>query len=76
MYYKPELVHKSWHEDLIISDQVYDSLEKECNTLAEELGKPKIDYVDFPQGKPSADLVLSKLSQKKGFKRSTKQRLN
>lgn len=67
MYYRPELVDESWHEDLTISDSSYDLLEKEYSALAEELGLPNTikDMVDFDEERPSAQLVMSRYRDRK-----------
>ena len=61
MYYLPEKIHPSRHQQLTISDSEYDALEKEMLALDESLGYNNGRIVGFPSDKPSGELVLKKL---------------
>lgn len=67
MYYRPDLVHDSWHKDLTISDSDYDKIEEEYIKMCRELKlTPTVtEMVGIDLTRPSCKLVLSKLSKKK-----------
>lgn len=66
-YYRPEVIHPDcWKSrQLLISDWVYDRLEKEYAALAAQLGLPDTisRMTDFDWRKPSCRIVLSCLSE-------------
>ena len=75
MYYLPELVHKSWHQHLTLTDHQYDVIENDYVTLCNKLGKEPTasNMVEFDINRSSARLVLSKYGHpkpKKKLKRS------
>lgn len=57
MYYRPDLVHPSWHKELKKSDPEYDSLE------ASYSGSYTTDMVGIDLNRPSVKLVVSKYSK-------------
>ena len=77
MYYQPNLVHESRHDDLTIDDDTYDRLERRYLELCLELGRPNtVVHKSYPgfeavdmsaammeidQTRPSVQLVLRKL---------------
>jgi hypothetical protein len=67
MYYHPDKVHPSWHDDLVILDSNYDQLEAEYKRLADELGVAKTvsDMVDFDFSRPSCQVVMKKLGKER-----------
>jgi hypothetical protein len=69
-YYHPEKIHKSWLNDVVRPDKVYDALELEYINLCNKLGhKPTAsDMVGFDFDRPSCRLVLERLSKPKGVK--------
>lgn len=60
MYYHPELVDKSWHKELVITDLEYDTLEQEAKALGISV------KVGYPMDSPSGQLVIQKYSKPKG----------
>lgn len=67
MYYRADLVDKSWHQHLTITDQQYDAIEGAYRKLCESLNKEPYaaEMVGFDDSRPSARLVLSKYSRPK-----------
>jgi len=80
MYYRPELVHASWHNHLTITDSQYDAIEDTYRILCKRLNKEcyAVNMVGFDLEKPSGRLVCSKYQMPKGqvdkFKPSSKKR--
>ncbi len=67
MYYRADLVDKSWHQHLTVTDQQYDAIEDAYRKLCKLLNKElyAINMVGFDDARPSARLVLSKYSRPK-----------
>jgi hypothetical protein len=67
MYYRPELVHKSWHSHLAMTDSQYDAMEDTYRVLCERLNKKcyAVDMVGFDLERPSGRLVCSKYQMPK-----------
>jgi hypothetical protein len=62
MYYSPDRVHPSRHEELMISDLAYDSYEQEMLALDSQLEINNGKILDFPFTSPSGELVMRKLA--------------
>jgi len=60
MYYRPDLVHKSWHEKLRVSDADYDELESLYSDSY------TTDMVGIDISRPSVRLAISKYTNPKG----------
>ena len=67
MYYRADLVDKSWHEHLTVTDQQYDAIEDAYRKVCKLLDKEcyAISMVGFDDTRASARLVLSKYSTPK-----------
>lgn len=78
MYYRPDLVHRDWHVQLSVNDQIYDKNENEYRELAKTLGREPtaVDMVDFDTTRPSSRLILDKFSQAKKKVRGKKNEQN
>jgi len=73
MYYHPDKVHPSWHDELTVPDSDYDLLEAQYKRVAEELGVVQTitHMVDFDLSRPSCKLVMKKLAKERSWGRST-----
>jgi hypothetical protein len=60
MYYRPDLVHSSWYEELSLSDAEYDALEAEYKSQAKSY---TTNTVGIDLDRPSVRLVISKYSK-------------
>ena len=77
MYYRPGLVHRSWHEGLTISDERYDEMEVEYLRLCRKLNRPNtvvhkrwpgfgnlgVGMMEVDEARPSVQLVINKLGR-------------
>ncbi len=66
MYYRPDLVHKSWHKELTISDTEYDRLEVEYNAEFKGGDGPyTTNMVGIDLTRPSVRLAVEKYSERR-----------
>jgi len=66
-YYRPDLVHKDWKEEITRSDQQYDAYENEYRDLCKTEGvEPySCEMVGFDLERASARVVMEKYRNKK-----------
>jgi len=71
MYYRPHLVHKSWHPYVEVTNDFYDSAESLYKQLCEKYGEDPVatacPEIDLDRG--SVKLALEKLGKKKSHNR-------
>lgn len=67
LYYREDLVHPTWREDLRVPDATYDKYEDQYKNLAKRLNKTPTatDMVDFDPDRAACRLVIKKFSRPK-----------